>query len=139
MTGYGYTYSRSHTSDDVWTKALTNYNAADARFKPISTALNDAERAYFALKKKDVQALPQSSPAERRAKYRLDKAYEDDRLYGATLDGAVKALLRVPAPNLSALIQKVEITLRYDGNNEFGESILADLKSLLEGNLSSSR
>ncbi|VWX49748.1 hypothetical protein [Novosphingobium sp. 9U] len=134
MTVQGHTSAHSQTSGDAWTKALTNFIDADARFEPVCAALSQAERAYFALTKKDAHEANRDLLAERRAKKRLDKAYEADRRCGAAVHEAVQALLRVPAPNLSALVSKVEIITRHECDEDCVQSILSDLRSLAARN-----
>lgn len=131
MTGQEHTSSPADTNDDAWTAALTSFVDASARFKPVCDTLSSAERAYFALKREEGHEASRGTMAERCAKKRLDKAYEDDRTFGAALHEALQALLQVPAPTLSALVRKVEIVTRHASDDECVKTILVDLKLLL--------
>jgi hypothetical protein len=120
--------SHSFSQDDSWKKALANLRAAEARFEPVQKALGLAESAWFAIRK---EAEHDPTPAAIHAKAGIDKAYEDERIFGGQLAEAATAFYETPEPNIAAVIEKLELitSLGYEGVVE--KLILTDLRRLL--------
>ncbi|QJU57394.1 hypothetical protein HL653_05950 [Sphingomonas sp. AP4-R1] len=120
-------FSHPSDTDDAWTKALAHLHAAEARFDPIQKALNKAEQVWFAIRKDEERA---STFAETEAKAIVDKAYEDERIFGGQLADAATAFYHTPAPNVAAVIQKLELITRIGYEGVVEQLILADLRRL---------
>ena len=124
----------SHTNPcsnatEAWNAARARLEEADRAFVPVQKAFNVAERAWFDVRKQH-PGRAESELANLPEKELFDAASAAEHLYGNALYEAAKAMYLTPAPDLFALIEKVERIemIGYDGNIE--PLILADLRRL---------
>ena len=121
-----------------WSEALIRYRNADAAFAPVRAAFDAAERAWFAARSQNEQ-MSEEALGQLRDRIGLDKACDDERRYGDALDAAIRALLNTPAPDLAAVICKLELIPEPHLDEDVGKPILADLKRLHGGAMGEGR
>ena len=109
--------SRRRKGTAIWAEAPARFDAAEAAFQLADDAFRDAERTYFAarggtLSEKD------------------DKAIVEQKRHGDARHETAMALLHTPAPELAAVIRKLE-RVRDDGDDHATVSILADVRWIM--------
>jgi hypothetical protein len=117
--------SRRRKGRAVWLDALARFDAAEATFRPATERYRDADRLRFA-EHDQASSLDEPASAGRRE---LDDALADEKRLGDALHEATMALLHTPAPDLAAIIRKLELVRDVgDGDDHATISILADLR-----------
>ncbi|WBO24355.1 hypothetical protein [Sphingomonas abietis] len=117
------------TGKAVWTEALMRFDAAEAAFLPASMAFRDAERAYYAIRAERGSGLSNEDDEALHRSTGLDIAIIDEQRLGAARHEAVMELLHTPAPDLAAIIRKLELVRdEGDGDDHVIVSILADVR-----------
>lgn len=124
----------SHTkpcsnATDAWNAALARLDEADRQFVPVQKAFNAAERAWFDVRRRHADRSD-ADLAKTHEKKQFDEATAAEHRYGNALYQAAKAMYLTPAPDLEALIVKIERieAIGYDGQIE--PLILDDLRRL---------
>jgi hypothetical protein len=117
--------SRRRKGRAVWLDALARFDAADAAFRPATERYRDADRLRFG-EHDQASSLGEPASAGRRE---LDVARAEEKRLGDALHEATMALLHTPAPDLAAVIRKLELVRDVgDGDDHATISILADLR-----------
>jgi hypothetical protein len=116
---------------NAWRAAHAKVKLAQARFAPVQAALSQAERVYFAQERENCHNA-QAHEIEL-VKARLEQAYEDERVSGAALDKAAKRLCRTRAPDIAALIEKIQLLTRLGCDDSLADWIVSDLRHLQAG------
>ena len=112
----------------AWRAAYAKLKLAEARFAPVQAALWQAERVYFAQDREKRMAA--QMPEAELVKVRLERAYEEERVFGTALDKAAKRLSRTRAPDIAALIEKVELLTKLGCDDSITDWIVSDLRHL---------
>lgn len=121
--------SRRGTGRKAWAEASARFDAADAAFQPACDAFRAAERAYFAIRAGQGSNLSAEEDEALHAQTGLDIAIVDDQRLGAERHEAAMALLHTPAPDLAAIVRKLELVRdEGDGDDHAVISILADMR-----------
>jgi hypothetical protein len=113
----------------AWAEALASFEAAQAAFLPASDAFRVADRGYFeaVAKRRDGKSIPEDRTRQIQAA--LDAASAEEKRLGAISHEAGLALLHTPAPDLAAVIRKLELVRdEGDGDDHAIFSILADVR-----------
>jgi hypothetical protein len=115
----------------IWTAALARFGAAEASFLPACTAFRAAERAYFAACAEQGDDLSAEEDEALQIHTGLDRAISEQKRLGELRHEAAMALLHTSAPDLAAIIRKLELVRDDgDGDDHATISILADLRWL---------
>jgi hypothetical protein len=118
--------SRRRKGRAIWADALTRFEAATADFQPATERFRKAERAWSAARR--------AAPSVDVDRVRLDRidlnaARVTEKRLGDALHEATMALLHTPAPDLAAIIRKLELVRDIgDGDDHATISILADMR-----------
>jgi hypothetical protein len=125
--------SRRGTGSAIWFEALMRFDSAEAAFLPASMAFRDAERAYYAIRAQRGGVLSTDDDEALHRCTGLDVAIGEEQRLGAARHEAVMALLHTPAPDLAAVIRKLELVRdEGDGDDHVIVSILADARRIAE-------
>ncbi|WBO24494.1 hypothetical protein [Sphingomonas abietis] len=121
--------SRKGKSAGTWAEALASYEAGQAAFLPASATFRDADRDYFAAVAEHRDGKPISEDRARQIHATLEAATAEEKRLGTIAHGAGLALLHTPAPDLGAVIRKLEL-VRDEGDSDDHAivSILADVR-----------
>ena len=118
--------SRRRKGRAIWADALARLDAAEADFQPATERFRKAERAALAERSAAPSADVDRMPPDRTD---LTEARVAEKRLGDALHEATMALLHTPAPNLAAIIRKLELVRDIgDGDDHATISILADLR-----------
>lgn len=125
--------ARRGTGSEIWSEALKRFDVAEAAFLPASMAFRDAERAYYAIRAERGGVLSAEEDEALHQSTGLDIAITDDQRLGAARHEAVMQLLHTPAPDLAAVIRKLELVRdEGDGDDHVIVSVLADVRWIAE-------
>ena len=121
--------SRRGKGRAIWAETLARFDAADAVFLPACAKFRDAERAYFAKRAERDGDLSAEEDDALEAQTGVKVAAAEEQRLGAVRHEACMALLHTPAPDLAAIIRKLELVSdEGDGDDHAVVSILADVR-----------
>jgi hypothetical protein len=113
----------------IWAEAVARFDDADTAFLPASHAFREAERAYFSARADRAGTVPAEDDQALQIAVGLDIAIVEEQRLGGIRHEALLALLHTPAPNLAAVIRKVELVYAEGDNDDHAVvSILSDLR-----------
>ena len=125
-----HSFRRSQAIDQQqWAEAQAQYQLADATYQAIRTIFNRTETRYFAFKKSSSELSPEETERIMR-QIEMGDAKADEHHYGRAFYVAVRTILGIPAPDLAAVIYKLELIRQHSWDEETAPLILADLKRL---------
>lgn len=122
--------SRRGSGRKSWGRARARFEAAEAAFQPACEAFRSAEGIYYELRRK-ASAISDDEDQALEVESGLDAARADQQRLGDVRHEAVMALLHTPAPDLAAIIRKLELVRdEGDGDDHAIVSILADVRRI---------
>jgi hypothetical protein len=123
--------SRRGAGKKYWRRASARFDAAEAAFQPACEAFRSAEGIYYALRRAKASAISDDEDRALEVQSELDAARADQQRLGDVRHEAVMALLHTPAPDLAAIIRKLELVRdEGDGDDHAIVSILADVRRI---------
>jgi hypothetical protein len=118
-------HERRGRGRSAWTAALDRFRDAEAAFLPATQALRDAERQHFAERHRPTDY------GRTEDDHCLVEAKVADEQFGDALHEALMALLHTPAPDLGAVILKLELVRdNGDGDDHAIISLLSDIRRI---------
>lgn len=132
-------------ANTVWASALARVESTRVALDKMSPVLEAAETAYYACQKKwlgPARFHPEDSVATFNARMeagaaeigrlyqRVETAQDQQAAACAMLDEALDSLIDIPAPDLAAVIQKIEIAGRYGKDINDLAPVLVDLRRM---------
>jgi hypothetical protein len=112
-----------------WTEATAVFEKAEAAYRPIRDAFEFMERHRSTLAKfRDEK--PDAEIAQLECQFGEEAISSNEGRYLRLHCAALRTLLVTPAPDLAAVICKLELIRDHDWDEETGPIILADLQRL---------
>ncbi|WP_454885339.1 hypothetical protein [Sphingomonas oryzagri] len=123
--------SRRGTGRKSWGRARACFDAAEAAFQPACEAFRLTEGVYYELRRAKASAMSEDEDHALQVQSGFDAARADQQRLGDARHEAVMALLHTPAPDLAAIIRKLELVRdEGDGDDHAIVSILADARRI---------
>lgn len=123
---------RRHARDAdhrVWSKAVTRYRESERAYRPIRSVFERVEHIYFSVRGERAP-VSDADDAVLRRQMQFDEISADEGRFLSEWCAAARQVLSTRAPNLAAIIWKLELVRTIDWDEDIDWLILADLKRL---------